>query len=234
MKRIQLTFALLFLSFTAFSQISLSEEQALHDLYTSTNGDQWKNSWDLNTPISEWNGITIKNNKVIGIRLLFNNLEGELPNSIGQLKHLESLELSFNKLKGSIPSEIGNLKKLRILAFNGNNLTGYIPTSIGNLSSLTQLHISSNHLIGELPSTVTNLKYLEVLNVFDNDLSGSIPKGLVNSKNLKQVMVAENNFEDTAIFSTELLSNGASINLKQPFVVPETKEVIAIESEDEN
>ncbi|MCF6306821.1 MAG: Two component regulator three Y domain protein [Flavobacteriaceae bacterium] len=234
MKNIQLTIVFTFLSFSLFAQISTSEKQALQDLYTSTNGNSWNTTWDLNQPVSDWHGVTIKDDKVIIISLLFNNLEGTIPNSIGQLTNLENLELSFNKLEGTIPSEIGNLKSLKVLAFNGNNLFGSIPTTIGNLSSLNQLHLSSNQLTGTIPQSVTKLEYLEILNVFDNDLSGEIPSDLAHSKNLKQLIVAENNLKVTNDFSIELLSHGASLDLEQQFIIPETKEVIAIESEEEN
>ncbi len=234
MKNIKLTIAFSLLSLTLFAQISTSEKQALQDLYTSTNGDQWNNSWDLNQPVDQWNGLTIKNDKVISISLMFNNMEGKLPGSLNQLKYLEVLELSFNKLEGSIPSKLGDLKKLNILAFNGNNLTGKIPSTIGDLRDLTQLHLSSNQLSGKIPESITNLEYLEILNVFDNNLTGKIPSELANSRNLKQLLVAENNLESTKEFSQTLLSNGASIDLNTPYVVPNNKDVIAIETEDEN
>ena len=234
MKNIQLTIVFSLLSLSLFAQISVSEKQALQDLYNSTNGDQWNKSWDLNQPVNLWEGITIKDDKVTSISLLFNNLEGELPSSLNQLENLEVLELSFNKLEGAIPSELGDLKKLKVLAFNGNSLSGKIPSTVGNLSDLTQLHLSSNQLSGEIPQSIANLEYLEILNVFDNDLSGEIPSELANSRNLKQLLVAENNFVDTNEFSQELLSNGASVDLNTPYVIPDTKDIIATETEDEN
>ncbi len=83
-------------------------------------------------------------------------------------------------------------------------------------------------------SVKIDLEYLEILNVFDNDLSGKIPSQLANSINLKQLLVAENNFADTKEFSKSLLSNGAKLDLTNPYVVTENKGVIAIETEDEN
>lgn len=234
MKNIQLTIVFTLLSLSLFAQISISEKQALQDLYTSTNGDQWNNSWDLLKPVSDWQGVTIKDNKVISVSLLFNNMEGTIPSSIGQLTYLETLELSFNKLEGSIPSEIGELKSLKTLAFNGNNLTGVIPNSIEKLSSLSQLHLSSNQLTGQLPEAIASLEYLEILNVFDNNLSGDLPIQLASSRNLKQLMVAENNFNNTQAFSIEVLSSGASVKLNTPYIVPGIKEVIAIETEEKN
>lgn len=234
MKNIQLTIVFSLLSLSLFAQVSVSEKQALQDLYTATNGDQWNKSWDLNQPVNLWEGVTLKDDKVISISLLFNNMEGELPSSIDQLIHLEVLELSFNKLVGKLPIELGNLFNLKVLALNGNRLSGKIPSAIGDLSDLTQLHLSSNQLSGEIPQSIVNLEYLEILNVFDNDLSGRIPSELVNSMNLKQLLVAENNFVDTKEFSQSLLSNGASIDLNNSYVIPDTNDVIAIETEDEN
>ncbi len=234
MKTLQLTTLLCLFSIAIFAQISPQEKQALEDLYTATNGDNWKTSWNLNQPETSWEGVTIKNDKVVSISLLFNNLEGEIPSSINQLQNLEKLELSFNKIRGSLPVEIGDLTQLKVLAFNGNNLTGILPNSLGNLSSLTQLHLSSNQLSGEIPQSITQLEYLEILNVFDNNMSGSIPAELAYSRNLKQLLVAENNFNDTQLFSQEVLSQGGSVELEQPYVIPTTKEVIAIETEEEN
>lgn len=234
MKTLQLTTVFYFLSIVVFAQISPQEKQALEDLYTSTNGDKWNTSWNLDQPIDTWEGITLKNDKVIAISLLFNNMEGEIPTSINQLIHLEKLELSFNKIEGNLPNEIGELSKLKVLAFNGNNLIGEIPSSIGNLSTLTQLHLSSNQITGEIPSSVTQLEYLEILNVFDNKMTGTIPVELAHSRNLKQLLVAENNITTTIQFSEEVVSQGASIDLQEPFVIPETKDVIAIETEEEN
>jgi len=219
---------------TLNAQISSSEKQVLLDFYTSTNGENWTQSWDLNQPVSKWHGITIKDNNVISISMLFNNIEGELPSSLGQLKHLEILELSFNKLYGPIPAQIGDLQNLKLLAFNGNGLNGTLPSSLGNLSNLTQLHLSSNYFSGELPESITNLEQLEVLNVFDNNLSGKIPSKLAYLRNLQELLVAENNFEPTNEFSSIILLKGATEELESKRIKPEDKHIIAVESEEEN
>jgi len=235
MKNIQLTIIFCLLSFSIYAQISTLEKQALQDLYTSTNGDQWNNSWDINQPVSDWHGVTIEDNKVIRISLLFNNMEGELPNTLEQLEHLQVLELSFNKLYGAIPTQLGNLKNLKILAFNANGLNGTIPASLGNLTNLTQLHLSSNYLSGELPETIADLEQLEVLNVFDNNLNGKIPSKLAYLRNLQELLVAQNNFDATNEFSKIILSKGASVELETTSIInPEDKHIIAIESEEEN
>ena len=234
MKKILLNFAFALVSIVMIGQVSTKEKQALLDLYIATNGEAWTNTWDINIPVSEWQGVTVKDNKVTGISLLFNNINGTIPSSIGDLEHLQVLELAFNGLKGTIPSSIGNLNQLEVLSFNGNFLIGEIPSSIGNLSKLQELHVSSNKLSGDLPNSIGALKNLVVLNVFDNDLTGIIPEGLVTSRSLRELVVAENNFTEMERFSEVMLRNsGTYLDLDKPILTPSAKTVIAIESSDD-
>ena len=235
MKKLILALTLFATSYVAIAQVSPQEKKALTDFYTATQGENWANKWNLDQPVSEWSGVTVENNKVTSIRLLFNNLTGTIPSSIGDLDGLRKLELSFNNLHGELPVELGKLNKLEVLAFNGNDLTGSIPSSLGDLSNLKQLHVSSNQLTGEIPASIGKLNRLEVLNVFDNDLSGAVPSELAALRNLKELMVAENNFKDSAVFSTILLANPSfSLDLNDLPIVPDTKSIIAIETEEEN
>ena len=216
------------------AQVAPAERQALIDFYQSTNGEKWSHSWDISKPVSEWEGVTVENNTVTGISLLFNNVTGTLPESIGILTNLRVLELSFNKLSGALPESLGNLKKLELLAFNGNILHGEIPASIGNLENLKQLHLSSNFLTGQLPGSMIYLKNLEVFNVFDNKLSGELPSGLAQINTLKEVVIAENDFTNAQQFSFVVMSNTAQLDFEERGVVPAAKSVIAIETSDDN
>ena len=65
-----------------------------------------------------------------------NQLSGEIPESIGNLTQLVSLNAGYNFLEGSIPSSIGNLINLERLWLNNNQLSGYVPLSICNLTEL--------------------------------------------------------------------------------------------------
>ncbi len=234
MKRLlTILFALTFIT-QVFAQIPASEMQAMKDLYQSTQGDSWNQKWDLNQPIEDWAGVTVTNNHVTEIRMLFNNLNGELPSSLEQLTELKVLELSFNKISGTLPTTLGNLQKLELLALNGNNLTGEIPSSIGNLNSLKQLHVSSNRLSGTVPASLENLEQLEIFNVFDNNLYGSLPAGLGKLRTLKEFMVAENNFVNSNEISTILLSNSANMSLEGKVLNPSSKSIIAIETSDDD
>lgn len=217
------------------AQVSNQEKQVLVDLYNATNGPNWKTSWDVKMPVANWHGITIENDKVVGISLLFNNLEGTLPASLGQLENLKRLELSFNKISGTIPAELGQLNKLELLALNGDQLQGNIPAELGNLKQLKQLHLSSNDLSGTIPESLGNLEQIEIFNVFDNNLYGALPKELANCQHLTQLMVAENNFSNPDDFSVVLLSNsGAKVELKENAPHTESKGSIIARETDES
>jgi|GEM_PF-809597 len=235
MKNILITSALLLFCAVSIAQVSTLEKQALVDLYVATQGENWNNTWDLNTPVENWHGVTVTDNKVTVISLLFNNLEGEIPQSFGKLIHLEKIELSFNNISGEIPRELANLKNLRLIAFNGNNLTGNIPEFLGTLKSLEALHLSSNNFEGELPKSLGDLSKLEVLNVFDNNLEGIIPAELMLNSNLKQLIIAENNIERTEKYTGILMfknEEGYS-KFKRPSVTTQARTVIAIETNDD-
>lgn len=53
---------------------------------------------------------------------------GEIPVNIGQLNHLESLDLSYNELSGVIPSSMSALTSLSSMNLSYNYLSGEIPT----------------------------------------------------------------------------------------------------------
>ncbi len=235
MKKVTLTSLCIFMASIVLAQVNKEEKQILLDLYNATNGTEWSNPWDIEKPVDTWHGITTENNHVVGINLLFNNLTGTIPTSIGQLENLKSLELSFNPISGTIPSEIGKLSNLEILAINGTELQGSIPASLGNLSHLKQLHLSSNKLSGIVPESIGKLVHLEVFNVFDNDLYGALPKNLANCPNLKELMVAENNFNNPDDFSVILLSNsGAKLDLYNNTTQIEPAETIIAVERDES
>ncbi len=234
MNRFLLTVYLLLLGASLFAQVPKNELQALTDLYHSTNGKEWNQSWDLKKDVSFWEGVTIENDHVTEIRMLFNNLNGTLPASLSQLEQLKVLELSFNKISGSLPSQIGALKNLEVLALNGNHLSGTIPASFGNLKALKQLHLSSNELSGTVPQSFNQLDQLVVFNVFQNQLRGEVPIGLARGRNIKEFIIAENNFNPTTGLSTILISNSAQINFSESDIYTTGKQIIAIETENED
>ncbi|KAJ1277938.1 hypothetical protein BS78_04G040800 [Paspalum vaginatum] len=87
------------------------------------------------------------------------------------------LNLSNNKFTGEIPQDIGQLKALISLDISFNSLSGPIPQSICNLTNLEVLDLSNNSLTGEIPAALENLNFLSLFNVSNNNLEGPIPTG---------------------------------------------------------
>ena len=126
-----------------------TEREALMDLYNSTNGAGWVNNtnWGSDKPVSEWFGIQCNADGTIwSIDLRQNNLQGQIPSSIGNFVNLTSLTLESNELYGEIPSEIGKLKNLSGLSLQYNQLSGTLPKSLVECRDLSSLQISANNL----------------------------------------------------------------------------------------
>ncbi|CAD5193660.1 unnamed protein product [Musa acuminata subsp. malaccensis] len=87
------------------------------------------------------------------------------------------IDLSNNNLSGNIPEKLGNLHGLRSLNLSGNYLTGQIPRSIDEMKQLEVLDLSRNNLSGVIPSGLASLNFLNQLNLSYNNLSGRIPTG---------------------------------------------------------
>ncbi len=176
------------------AQVNVQDSLALVDLYNSTDGPHWTSNtnWLTTAPISKWYGITINKNRVIKISLYANNLQGNIPSSLGNLTHLQDLELQDNQLNGSIPPELGNLIQLRSLALFSNELSSSIPSSLSNLTNVTYFDLSNNKLSGNIPSSFGNLTNLQSLSLSNNHLSGSIPSSLGNLPHLQDLELINN------------------------------------------
>ncbi|PKI77505.1 hypothetical protein CRG98_002111 [Punica granatum] len=87
-----------------------------------------------------------------------------------------SIDFSRNFFEGQIPESIGDLKALKGFNVSHNNLTGSIPSSVGNLTNLEWLDLSSNKLDGKIPGGLADLTSLAWLNLSDNQLEGLIPQ----------------------------------------------------------
>ncbi|KAM7481315.1 hypothetical protein LguiB_005898 [Lonicera macranthoides] len=87
------------------------------------------------------------------------------------------IDFSKNNFDGNIPETIGELKSLYVLNLSRNALTGSIPSSLGNLKQLGSLDLSVNKLIGKIPQELTSITFLSALNLSYNKLIGKIPSG---------------------------------------------------------
>lgn len=142
----------------ASGQISPKEKSALVNLYNSTNGEDWNVSWDLTAPVDTWKGVEVDNGHVVGLTLFMNNLNGVLPESIGDLRHLSNLNLAFNQITGVLPKDIVKLEKLKVFRLEMNRIKGGIPTGVANFKELEVFSMFNNFLTGPIPETFGELK----------------------------------------------------------------------------
>ena len=105
-----------------------TDRDILIALYDATNGDNWTNNtnWCTDAPLSEWYGVTLdySQERVQYIHLYYNNLVGSIPEEIGNLTELYTLDLSGNTLTGEVPETLSRLTKLQTVDFSYNMLGG--------------------------------------------------------------------------------------------------------------
>ena len=217
------------------------ERAALEALYRANSGDRWKyrNNWCTDKPLSEWWGIrmTPDNKHVCGIDLYYNEVDGYIPEEIGDLSELEELAIGnylyLAEKSSPLPEAIGRLEKLKNLDFQNYSLSGTLPSSlfslknleklricyakdmtqmpipkeIGQLTELTELCLSGMNLTGELIPEIGRLTKLQRLVMFGNELTGGIPETFGNLVNLEWLDLSTNNLSGEIPSSFYLLDN---------------------------
>ena len=112
---------------------------------------------------------------------------GQLPEAIGSLKKLESLNLERNNLT-SLPDSCVNIKSLKTVNLAGNHLNSF-PLFLCQLPRLDFADLSGNS-IHELPEGIQILNAVE-LNLNCNSI-GVLPASMAHCKRLKVLRIEEN------------------------------------------
>lgn len=148
---------------------------ALAALFNSMDGSNWniKTNWLSPSPIDEWHGVTVYNDRVITIYLGENNLSGSITSEIGNLNELITLSLYNNEIT-TIPKELGNLTKLKFLYLNHNKITR-LPSEIGKLTNLENVSLSHNQ-ITYIPAKMGSLNQLKRLYINNNKITSIAPE----------------------------------------------------------
>lgn len=154
-------------------------------------------------------------NRLIIFNLVYNDLDGIIPLTMGILKQLQGIALDGNNLQGSIPYDLCHLEALNGLMLSDNTLSSQIPPCFLSLISLRELNLGSNnfsygvlsslwslehflqqtcqiHLSGSLSLNILNFKALVALDSSRNYLSSVIPIIISGLKELQNMSFASN------------------------------------------
>ncbi|KAD5961456.1 hypothetical protein E3N88_12929 [Mikania micrantha] len=111
---------------------------------------------------------------LVHIDLYGNSISGLIPDTLGNLSSLQTLELGSNSISGPIPDSIGSLLSLLVMNLPSNSISGPLPDSLGRLLALEELDLSYNEINGTLPRSIGRLTQLQKLNIEHNLLMGLV------------------------------------------------------------
>ena len=129
----------------------------------------------------------------------YNQIGGQIPASVANLKNIEDIHAGFNQLSGEIPDGLWQ-PSLKYLDISGNKFSGSIPPSIKNAANLEKLYIGNSELTGSIPEEICYLEHLQIF-WFGNSgslagagkyktynlISGKLPENIGNLKNLTEL-----------------------------------------------
>ncbi|KAG4177105.1 hypothetical protein ERO13_A11G293600v2, partial [Gossypium hirsutum] len=125
---------------------------------------------------------------LVSIDLIFNSLDGPIPDYFGNISFLEVLDLHQNSLNSSIPNSLYSLNHLRFLHLSSNKikqdiseilqnnqLSGHLTYQLGQFKNLSYLSLAQNNISGPIPSSIGELSSLKYFDVSENQLNGTFP-----------------------------------------------------------
>jgi hypothetical protein len=144
----------------------LHERYIVALLYFSAGGWKWATrfDWLSSSPVCRWENVHCDHETIQHVQelnLAQHNLDGTIPEEIGNLEYLDRCDLSecstsvFGNCTGITTVSTNHL--FPTLSLGHNKLRGTIPTELGKLSIVGDLSLASNRLSGTLPSELGNL-----------------------------------------------------------------------------
>lgn len=141
------------------------ERSSLMTIFEATGGSEYwtkYTNWGSDEPVSKWYGITADANGFV-----------------------KTISLANNNIQGKIPDEIGNFRSLTTLRLNGNNMRGSIPDTIWTIPTITGVYLQNNNFSGLLPHKATSIENLRYLNLTNNKLRDGITPDFMTHKYFK-------------------------------------------------
>ncbi|XP_066320037.1 probable LRR receptor-like serine/threonine-protein kinase At3g47570 [Miscanthus floridulus] len=137
----------------------------------------------------DWGFLSSLSNctKLTKLGLDSSNLQGQIPEEVGNLISLNTLSMSNNQLSHNIPSTLGQCVLLESLQLQGNLLDGSIPQSFMNLVGINEMDLSQNNLSGTIPGFLSSLSNLHILNLSFNNFEGVVPLGGIFSNGVVSI-----------------------------------------------
>ncbi len=186
--------------------IPASEFNALHSLYTATNGDRWiwierptdgsnviSIPWNFSEPnanpcIQHWQGIVCNSNCTISPK--------RSPNVFCTVI---GLELDSHNLDGTLPGALANLTSLTYLSLADNRIRNPLPDNfLVSMNGLLSLDLSANLLLGgPIPDNFSQLLFLQILDLSRSRFEGSIASSIYQLPSLTYLDIGDNRLEGT-------------------------------------
>ena len=169
---------------------ALVQRRMLALLYFSTDGMLWQNKckWLSNDSECNWFGVSCEVPGIVNrLNISSNNMRGNVPPELGELKGLEYLIMDSNLLTGEIPVEIVKLQLLKTLQLSNNTFFGTIHPEIRFLENVRYLDLGDNRISGYIPTQIGILDTMERMSLANNSLSGKLPVDMKNLVKLRSI-----------------------------------------------
>ncbi|KAL2967289.1 hypothetical protein AAZX31_16G166500 [Glycine max] len=141
---------------------------------------------------------------------------GEISPCLADLKHLNYLDLSGNdfegnQLEGNIPTSLGNLCNLRVIDLSYLKLNQQVNELLEILApcishGLTRLAVQSSRLSGNLTDHIGAFKNIEQLYFSNNSIGGALPRSFGKLSSLRYLDLSMNKFSGNPFESLGSLS----------------------------
>ena len=195
------------------------EREALIAIYNALDGDNWEEShsgnWCSDYPVGSWEGIEIdEKGFVTSIRLEGDEIKGDLPAELGNLKHLQIINL-YNCGITSLPTEISNLDNAQSIDLHNTQITS-LPDEICEMKSLRSLLIFETPL-NKLPENMGHIQSMVMMQLGGTQVS-ELPASLSDIPNLQVVILTKNQFTTfpTVLYDCKSM---AFISIQEPGMI---------------